>query len=105
MQTCLIHIFVIIADEEVESPTMLVSLPQCDSETGDYTPVQSQGDLSWCVTPDGQPILETFTRGKVSCSSNGTNIYHINIMIRIACGMLYIIILCCTCVSFEELCS
>jgi hypothetical protein len=59
------------AEDELESPTMLVSLPQCDSETGDYSSVQTQGDLSWCVTPDGQPIPESLTRGKVSCSSNG----------------------------------
>lgn len=53
------------------SATMVVALPECDSNTGGYNPIQSQGELSWCVSPEGVPTPDSLTWGKVSCSGNG----------------------------------
>jgi hypothetical protein len=50
---------------------MSISLPVCTLK-GDYAREQSQGEFSWCVDTTGQPIDDSFTRGSVRCSPNGT---------------------------------
>lgn len=62
-------------DDLVEPAKMVVAVPQCNTENSEYSPVQSQGELSWCVTPDGTPIHDSLTRGKILCETNGTVSY------------------------------
>ena len=50
---------------------MSISPPVCTLK-GDYAREQSQGEFSWCVDAAGQPIDDSFTRGSVRCSPNGT---------------------------------
>ena len=59
--------------EEGSSGPLLMSIspPVCTLK-GDYAREQSQGELSWCVDGQGRPIDESFTRGSVRCSPNGT---------------------------------
>jgi len=59
-------------EHDLEPPTMILSVPQCTSDSGEYNPVQEQGELSWCVHPDGTANHESLTRGSVQCSRNGT---------------------------------
>ncbi|ODM92548.1 BPTI/Kunitz domain-containing protein [Orchesella cincta] len=62
-------------DDLVEPPKMIPSVPQCSAYDNEYSPVQSQAELSWCVTPEGVPIHDTLTRGKVQCDRNGTVLF------------------------------
>jgi len=62
-------------DDLVEPPKMILSVPQCSAFDNEYSPVQSQGELSWCVTPEGVPIHDTLTRGKIQCDRNGTVLF------------------------------
>ena len=50
---------------------MTLSPPVCTTK-GDYAREQTHGELSWCVDSNGQPIDDSFTRGSVRCSPNGT---------------------------------
>lgn len=54
---------------------MVVSVPQCSALDNEYSAVQSQGELSWCVSQEGTPLHDTLTRGKVQCERNGTMLY------------------------------
>ena len=56
--------------EDREPAMMVATAPQC-LENGDYEPQQSQGDLMWCVDPEGNPLPHTLTRGRVMCNVNG----------------------------------
>lgn len=50
---------------------MSISPPVCTLK-GDYSREQNQGEFSWCVDVNGNPIDESLTRGSVRCSPNGT---------------------------------
>uniref|UniRef100_T1JEZ8 Uncharacterized protein n=1 Tax=Strigamia maritima TaxID=126957 RepID=T1JEZ8_STRMM len=54
----------------LEALLMGVTLPQC-TDDGAYSPTQTTGILSWCVTTDGQPIHESIGRGDIRCSPEG----------------------------------
>lgn len=55
---------------------MIVAVPQCSGVDNEYSPVQSQGELFWCVNVvSGAPMENTLTRGRVQCDRNGTIMY------------------------------
>lgn len=63
-------------DEDLVEPARMVSaVPQCSAADNEYSPVQTQGELSWCISPEGTPLHDTLTRGKVQCEKNGTVLY------------------------------
>jgi hypothetical protein len=58
--------------ENSSGPLMMSISPPVCTLKGDYAREQSQGEFSWCVDTTGQPIDDSFTRGSVRCSPNGT---------------------------------
>lgn len=48
-------------ESQHQPPLMVVVPPRCTA-TGEYEPVQSQGELSWCVDAHGHPVHSTLTR-------------------------------------------
>ncbi|KZS04617.1 Uncharacterized protein APZ42_032431 [Daphnia magna] len=59
-------------EENSSGPLMMSISPPVCTLKGDYAREQSQGEFSWCVDTTGQPIDDSFTRGSVRCSPNGT---------------------------------